>query len=90
MATLKKLLLTGIAVLLLATGAAHAGSYRITGGPDHSKCANCRTAADHKLFSCIFYYIKKHDQDPRFQRTQYGDLSGALSLGVEGKRACRR
>ena len=87
---MKTTIIVGCAALFLATGTANAGAYRVTGGPDHSKCATCRTAADHKLFSCIFHYIKKHDQDPRFQRTQYGDFSGALSLGVEGKRACGR
>jgi hypothetical protein len=90
-----RVLIIGIA-LLLATGAAHAEAYRITGKPDHSKCTNCRTANDHKVFSCIFYYLKRHQQDPRWKRTQYMSRDqavqdpAALSLAAEGRRACGR
>jgi len=48
---MKTLLLSGIAALFLATGAAHA---RNIPPPDYSQCTgNC----DPKLFRCIYYYL---------------------------------
>jgi len=88
-----KLLLTGIAALFLAIGTAHAE--RIP-PPDHSRCTNCRTTADHKLYSCIYYYVMKKQQDPRFGRAQYvppeqlPQNHDAMSLVLEARRACGR
>src|SRR5262249_25082295 len=84
--------LTSIAVLFLATGAAHARSERIP-PPDYSQCTRCRNASDQKFFSCAYYYIMRHkQQDPRWKRTQgmsRGQIEqspDALSLASEARR----
>src|SRR5262249_32719485 len=53
---MKTLLLSGIAALFLATGAAHA---RNIPPPDYSKCTGI---CDPKLFRCIYYYLRRHSQ----------------------------
>ena len=94
-AGMKKALLTGVAVLFLATGAAHARAEHYP-PPDHSKCTNCRTAKDHKDFACMYYYLMRRQQDPRFKRTvglsraSLMQNPDAASLGLEARRACGR
>jgi hypothetical protein len=76
------LLLSGIAALFLATGTAHAE--RIP-PPDHSKCTNCRNAADHKFFSCAYYWLYRN-------RRQELDNPNADRgrLALEARRGCGR
>jgi hypothetical protein len=62
---MKKLFLTSITTLLLATGTVHSANAERFPPPDHSQCTNCRTAKDHKFFSCVYYYLMRHrQQDP--------------------------
>jgi hypothetical protein len=85
---MKKLLLTGIAALFLATGTVFAG-----------ECTSCRTKEDYKLFSCLKHYMRAHQQDPRLRRIwQQGKQSqaqlqqnpDAMSIVLEGRGACGR
>jgi hypothetical protein len=92
---MKKTLLSSIAALFLATGAAHARAEHYP-PPDRSKCTNCRTEKDYKDFVCMHRYLMRRQHDPRFQRTiglpryvleQSPDVA---SLGAEARRACGR
>src|SRR5262245_12149933 len=93
---MKKLFLSGIAALFLATGTAHARAERIP-PPDYSQCTRCRSASDQKFFSCAYHYLMRHkQQDPRWKRTQgmsreqIEQSPDALSLASEARRACGR
>jgi hypothetical protein len=86
-----------VAVLFLATGAAHARAEHYP-PPDYSQCTNCRTAQDRKFFACAYHYLMRHrQQDPRFKRSLGVPRSGinwqnpdAASLALEARRACGR
>jgi len=99
---MKKLLLTGIAALFLATGAAHAqavpwGSPPVP--PEERGCTTCRTKDDYKHFNCMRRYMLRRQRDPRARRVmQQGRQSqaqlrqnpDAVNFALEARRACGR
>jgi len=63
--------------------------------PDHSKCTNCRSAADHKKFDCAARWLYKHRQrelnsvgDSELGGTWGNSSPRVQRLAIEAKRAC--
>ena len=59
--------------------------------PDYSQCTG---SCDPKLFRCVYYYLRRHSQDPRVQRGirvpryQLPQNPDYISLRPEARRAC--
>jgi hypothetical protein len=91
--TMKALAVLAALVALATTLDSARAAQRIP-PPDYSKCTNCRTAADQKLFRCLYYYHSRHHlRDPRYLRLRGpSDLHwgnpDAASLVLEARRAC--